>query len=329
MDTVSNNTIENFNFNNFRTFLDTSSKEQLFELDLSNCSVEEIINQFITIRSQISPNYWKNYSSLLYYIHAIQKEFDCILYPKQINETFWKHFVPYLYHNNLAGSTIEKICGQLKTSLTWGAKYGVLLPTTYDMVRVRYSDTQPIALSLDEVSRIYWFDCNTIPKRGDCIRNFKRVKDMFVLSCNLGQRFSDMVRIDRTCFEGNLFSICQQKTGTISRVDMQKFCLDLNVTYQILEKYNYKAPICGDLTNYNRNLKDLVKYIGFDEEVKYEEIINSKSYIKYIPKWDLITSHTARRTFATINIKRGYSEIEVRKATGHKWESSFDSYVRL
>lgn len=85
---------------------------------------------------------------------------------------------------------------------------------------------------------------------------------MFVLSCNLGQRFSDMIRIDKSCFDRNIFSILQQKTGTSVRVDIERMSLDRNTTYEILEKYNYKSPLSTDISCYDRYLKQLLMQFG-------------------------------------------------------------------
>jgi TonB-linked SusC/RagA family outer membrane protein len=49
--------------------------------------------------------------------------------------------------------------------------------------------------------------------------------------------------------------------------------------------------------------------------------------VKYEPKWKLIGSHTARRTFSTNNVLRGLKTSEIRRATGHKSESSFEKYI--
>jgi integrase len=150
---------------------------------------------------------------------------------------------------------------------------------------------------------------------------------MFVLSCNLGQRFSDMVRIDRSCFDRNIFTILQQKTGAYARVDIERMSMDRKTTYEILEKYDYRPPLATEVTGYDRHLKELLQYIGFNELVKQETKVNGQVEVKYEPKWRLIGSHTARRTFATNNILRGLKTSEIRRATGHKSESSFEKYI--
>ena len=103
--------------------------------------------------------------------------------------------------------------------------------------------------------------------------------------------------------------------------------IDRNTTYKILEKYNYTSPLTTDISCYNKYIKELLRYVGFNELIKQEVKINGHIEVKYVPKWKLVGSHTARRTFATNNILRGLKTSEIRRATGHKSESAFEKYI--
>ena len=105
--------------------------------------------------------------------------------------------------------------------------------------------------------------------------------------------------------------------------------MDANTTYKILEKYGYKAPIQGDISAYDRYVKELLQYIGgeFNENVKRETKVNGVIETKFFPKYKLVSSHTCRRTFATINVLRGFHEAEIRRATGHKTSEAFSKYL--
>ncbi|UWX55735.1 hypothetical protein NYZ99_04735 [Maribacter litopenaei] len=50
---------------------------------------------------------------------------------------------------------------------------------------------------------------------------------------------------------------------------------------------------------------------------------------KTLPKWKLITSHTARKTFVTNSLVLGMKEMVVRNITGHRKEESFRRYVKI
>ena len=115
----------------------------------------------------------------------------------------------------------------------------------------------------------------------------------------------------------------------MAQVDIDKMSIDLRATYKILGMYDYKAPYGVDNTAFNHYLHALLQYIGceFSEPVKIEYKTNGKVTTKIKPKWQVITSHTARRTFITNNALRGFSDAEIRRASGHKTASAMDKYV--
>nr|DAU53022.1 MAG TPA: Integrase [Caudoviricetes sp.] len=302
---------------------------QKLSIDLSSSTLLESIDVLIQVKRNISPEYGKHYSCLKHHLKSIEKHFTCKIMPHHVTDVFWCNFIPYLIKQGLSLSTIKTVCSQLKTAVQWAGKHHARISDTYDMVKIPPYCHQQIALTLDEVSHIYHFDILSINRRCQYIKHIEKVKDMFVLSCNLGQRFSDMIRIDKSCFDRNIFSILQQKTGTSVRVDIERMSLDRNTTYEILEKYNYKSPLSTDISCYDRYLKQLLMYIGrgFNANIKRETKINGHVKVDYFPKWKLIGSHTARRTFITNNVIRGYNSMEIMRASGHKSYSSFEKYL--
>ena len=321
------NAVSSFDARGFSSYLE---RPQTFQLDLSKSTLLEIIDEMCKVKDILSPRTTKQHSCLRNQLRGIEVEFNCTLMPNQVTDIFWAHFVSYMVSaKGLAVSTAKTCCAQLKSALSWASRHNCPIAPTYDFVQLPKYNHEQIALTPDEVSHIYHFDISRIERRSQYLRNMEKVRDHFVLSCSLGQRFSDMVRIDRSCFDRNIFSIMQQKTGVKCRVDIDKMSMDANTTYKILDKYGYEAPIKGDITDYNRYIKQLLQYIGgeFNDEVKRETKINGVIDTKFFPKHKLISSHTCRRTFATVNTLRGFPEAEVRRATGHKSDGAFAKYL--
>jgi len=48
-----------------------------------------------------------------------------------------------------------------------------------------------------------------------------------------------------------------------------------------------------------------------------------------VPKYELVTSHTARRSFATNLYRRGIPSTQLMLLTGHRSESSFLRYIKV
>jgi len=47
-----------------------------------------------------------------------------------------------------------------------------------------------------------------------------------------------------------------------------------------------------------------------------------------VPRFELITSHTARRTAITVGVDRGLNVHDLRKCSGHTDLKNFDRYIR-
>ena len=148
----------------FQNYL-SSSKDTVDFLDLSKASILEIIEELIKMKSKISPIYSKSYSSLIYHLKALEKQFNCTLMPHQITDIFWHNFIPFLLKQGLSLSSIKKACSQLRTVLNWGARYNAKVSPTYDVIKIPSYCRQQIALTPDEVSHIYHFDLSTIDRR--------------------------------------------------------------------------------------------------------------------------------------------------------------------
>lgn len=313
----------------FRSYLERSLRDP-FTLDLNGCSLMEIIRAAKKAKSRMHPNYPASLSGLVYNLQILEQEYRVELQPVQITDVFWGYFIEFCQARGLKASTINTMCSQLRSILNWAVKYNATVSPTYCDFDVRRPRNQEIAMTADEVSRVAYFDVDMYyqGRRADYRDTMRKVRDMFVLSCNLYQRFSDMVRIEPSCFDRNLFRITQQKTGNLACVDLNRYTIDSKTTYRILEAYDYTAPWKGDIGNYNKYLHILMRDVGLDEPVRIEEKVQGKMVARNIPKWKLISSHTARRTAITVNVLRGHNIHALKRCSGHTDLRVFDNYIR-
>ena len=262
----------------------------------------------------------------------IEEKWGITLMPVVIGNMFWTQFESFLYNNELASRTITNLCQELRAVIKWASMYGALLSVDFNEVELKAVDSKPrVTLTEDEISRLRWFDLNTIDCREDHRKTLEIVRDHFILSCYLGQRFSDTVRIGETNFLGaskDIFRIIQKKTGNKAVLDFNKIFPEFPTHARvILEKYDYSSPYKGDICNYNRWLHELCRIVGLDDVIKFEYKVNGKIITKSYEKWELISSHTARRTFITLAVKRSVNSQYIKRASGHKSDSSFDKYI--
>ena len=313
----------------FKNYLENSLRNP-FIIDLKECSLIEVVLACVKAKSRRHPRYGQYIGSLLYNLRALESEYRVTLRPIQVTDIFWGYFISFCQSRGLKNSSIGTMIHRLKAVLSWASKYNAPVSPTYCEVIPPKSDPKEIALSADDVSRIAYFDVDRFyaRRRKDFRDTMRRVRDHFVLSCNLYQRFSDMVRISPECFERNIFRIVQQKTGSVAVVNIDKYAIDAKTTYRILERYGYSAPFTATIGNYNRYLHLLMRDVGFTEPVRVEERIDGRLVVSEIPKWRMISSHTARRTAITIGVLRGHNIHALKRCSGHSNLKCFDAYVR-
>lgn len=313
----------------FRTYLHQSLLNP-FVLDLKDRSLMEVIQACIRSKSKLHPNYGSSLSCLVYNLRKLEDEYRVALQPIQVTDIFWGYFIAFCQANGLKSSTICTMCSQLRSILNWAVKYNATVSPTYSDFNVPKARNQEIALTADEVSRITYFDIDRFyaGRRSDYRKTMERVRDMFVLSCMLYQRHSDMIRLEPSCFDRNIFRITQQKTGALAVVNIDRFSIDAKTTYRLLDKYHYEAPYKASIGNYNYYLHFLMKDIGLDDPVRIEERRNGVLVTENVPKWKLVSSHTARRTAITVNVLRGHNIHSLRRCSGHSDLRIFDGYVR-
>lgn len=135
----------------------------------------------------------------------------------------------------------------------------------------------------------------------------REARDIFVVGYLTGQRFSDYSRLCKEMyveFDGQRFiRITQQKTGTIVYVP-----LDVRVE-KILKRYGGRLPALK-LSDFNVRLLKVAETMGWGGGLK-------------------LTSHTARRSFATNAYAAGIPMSSIMCITGHTREEHLRRYLRL
>ena len=98
---------------------------------------------------------------------------------------------------------------------------------------------------------------------------------------------------------------------------------------RLLSKYNNSLYKISN-QKFNDYLYDVVaKCEGLEIEVTKKTIQGGKQIVIKKPKYEFISSHTARRSFATNEyMAKGLNVRDIMAITGHKTEKSFYKYIR-
>ena len=80
---------------------------------------------------------------------------------------------------------------------------------------------------------------------------------------------------------------------------------------------------------FNQYIKDVCKLAKLDDTMIIEQTKGSLKVKEKQPKYELVTAHTARRSFATNAFVAGVPTISIMKITGHKTEKVFMNYIKI
>jgi integrase len=98
---------------------------------------------------------------------------------------------------------------------------------------------------------------------------------------------------------------------------------------EIIDKYNGDLSFSLSLQYFNRSIKYICKQIGFNNDIRFNYTRGGKLITETKKEWELISSHTARRSAATNMYQTARMKTyEIMQLTGHSTEKSFFRYIK-
>lgn len=235
----------------------------------------------------------------------------------RINLDFYGRFVAFLrtqptgkaegetYNENTVGNYIKK----LKMFLNWSTANGWNRFQVYKHPEFKIPEqrVENVYLEREEIEALDRLDL-----RGR--QGLARTRDWFVLACETGMRYGDYTQVTNPAsikeikegaetigYDFHYFPTKTSKTSGIKCVvPLSKRAI------QVLRRHGFEMPVPVRGQVFNRYLKELVEIAGIQKA---------------------ISSHDARRTFATLRYKDGFPVQSIMKITGHRTEREFYKYL--
>ena len=118
-----------------------------------------------------------------------------------------------------------------------------------------------------------------------------------------------------------------QKTGDAVTIPVHYLVAEIVKKYKEITP-NSLPPVLSN-QKMNGYLKELCKMGEINDVVLINETKGNLKVETKHKKYNLISTHTARRSFATNLYLSNFPSIEIRKITGHKTEVSFLRYIKM
>lgn len=231
-----------------------------------------------------------------------------------VNQLFFDHFTSYLFEKEFTNSYAKKVLQMFKSFLSWSYEREITTSNKYYNIKLpKGSASFQIALTPEDLKAIE--NLNMLPER------LEKVRDLFFFQLHTAQRFSDVQNLKANDIVNNRWNLRQQKTNTHLEIPLSFKAME------ILEKYNYNLPSISN-QKMNAYLKELGKLAELTEEITITKKVSNQTLSSTKQKYELITTHTARRTFVSLASYKGVSQSVVKSFTGHLTDNMIDIYFK-
>jgi integrase len=322
--------IENYIFNIYRKFINDGihptpdmlrealdvklqKRKALFRNDLIEFAMQIIKN------SSKKPNTIKHYKQTLRVLKEYRKSINRNILFEDVNLDFYDRFVKFCieckgYGTNTIGGLVKNI--KVFMNEAFDRKLTTNIEYKNRKFKTIEEDPETIYLTMSEIKRILALDLTGNAK-------LNRVRDLFMIGCFSGLRYSDLSKLKADHFSDNKLKIQTEKTGQIVVIPLHPLIKG------ILAKLGGKPPEAMSNAKMNEYLKELGELAGLDENVMIHFTKAGKKVSEKYRKYELVTVHTARRSFATNAYLDGLPTISIMKITGHRTEKAFLKYIKI
>jgi len=271
-------------------------------------------------RQKLKASAISSYRTTLGLLTKFQTNFDNALYLNDFNQQDIDRFSDFMIiEEEYAMNTHSKVMMDTMQFFKYAVKLKKIPPAKLVELEfdTRREDTDSIYLTESEILELMNVSDFDSPIH-------EHVRDVFVIGCFTGMRFSDYSVIDPTSIRNNRLEIVQKKTGNKVTIPIHQEVV------KILEKYNYLLPQVPPNNEFNR----IIKIVGeklpslhtpFTKQITYGRELKELVALKYT----YLQTHTARRSFCSNEYLKGTDPMIIMAISGHKSHKSFMRYIKV
>jgi len=269
----------------------------------------------------------KKYTTIVNKLESFDKHSKKQFKLNEVDLTYRKALIGFFRDvENLSENTVGRYLKTVKTIVLDARKEGLETNPQIEAFKGYTVEIPKVTLSFDELERVKQA---SMPNE-----THERAKDWLILGCYMGQRVSDLLRVNTAMMERiegyDFIVLTQQKTGKTVQIPIH------SEVRAILDKREGEFPdsfantIQSAAALFNRYIKEVCRLAGLNEKTEgnlYNE--DSKRYDNgHFEKWKLVSSHICRRSFATnFYSDRKYPTPLLMNITAHSTEKQFLEYI--
>lgn len=223
-------------------------------------------------------------------------------------------------------SSLRRIFRDFKQTLIWANKKGYSSHNIHETFKPRFKGTEEklsdvIFLTWDEINKLFEYEFKD--------QYLQYVKDVYCFCAFSSLRYSDVAKLKKSHIRDNNFVVATEKTTEPLIIELNDYTKAILRKYKNFEHPNDLALPVTSLKCINEKIKIIGEHLGFDSPVREVYFIGNKYYENTYKKWQLLSSHSARRTFIVNAITLGIPVEVIIKWTGHKDYEAMKPYIKI
>lgn len=230
----------------------------------------------------------------------------------EMTVAFIEEFIEWMAQQGLSTNTRGGHIKRLKAAMREAYITGIHTNSAFRDFRKEQVKVDNIYLTEDEIKKIEEVE---LKPNG----MYAKARDLFIIGCHTALRYSDCIRITPNDIHDGIIRLKQVKTGSMVMIPCHP------KVSEIIERYGGAPQMCDVVLN--RNIKEVCRRAGITDKIGIRK--HGEKETTYYEKWQLVSSHTARRSAATNMYKAGIPTIAIMKITGHKSERVFMDYIKI
>ena len=254
-------------------------------------------------------------------------------------------FITYLREKKqMKNTTIGKQIGFLRWFLRWATLKGYNTNTAFQSFspKMKTAQKQVVFLDWDELMHVFNY---RVPANGTAVElhtadgrtyiktvhdaaALAKARDIFCFCCFSSLRYSDAANLKRANISGESLTITTIKTADTITIELNKYARAILERYADADFGEYALP---PMTNQRMNiyLKDLCELCEINKPITNTYYSGNERIDETRPKYELIGTHTGRRTFICNALMLGIPAEIVMKWTGHADYKSMKPYIDI
>lgn len=299
-------------------------KEKAWPKEENALSFWQVWDVFIeSKRQQYRKQSFAKFRSLQKHLQEFEEIFKKPFSLQNIDEVILEDLQRFFYEvKELNTQSSQKYIGVFKIFLNWATQRKYTANADFRNFKpIRQPQTLKVVLTDEEIQKIESVEL----KDKNYLRN---VRELLILSCLTGLRFGDYSKVQSQHYKvGNdgesYLLLMQNKSDGYVEVPLTSRAVEV-----------VKSLISGEVhpvsnQKMNKYVKELCQIAGVDEPCEIHRFRGREKTVQVKPKYEMITSHIGRRTFATNLLLKGVAAEVVMQFTGHKDYKSFSEYVNI